>query len=212
MSLKETVSYGELSTLLGKIRQKIDLNDDATLYSCALVPRLHPSLTFGSFSASLFPSTPSAEFQTLSSGGLPPSSYSAGLPAQLRELLNETQEFLDCSDGALVRKLCLDTLFGKLAGECEGAFSGGVGLEEGEGSRFEDVTERTVRLAGLLPSVARQSHLVLNGLPNTYVEVRLPILLSRNEGADASQVLEGLRELNEFSAIVYSSFDKEQLQ
>lgn len=40
------------------------------------------------------------------------------------------------------------------------------------GSRFEDVTERTTRLASLLPSIARQSHLILNGLPNEYVEVR----------------------------------------
>lgn len=39
------------------------------------------------------------------------------------------------------------------------------------GSRFEDVTERVTRLASLLPTVARQSHLILNGMPNEYVEV-----------------------------------------
>lgn len=50
-------------------------------------------------------------------------------------------------------------------------------VEEGEqGSRFEEVVEKTVRLASLFPKVARQSHLVLNGSPNEYVEVSTTFL------------------------------------
>lgn len=44
-------------------------------------------------------------------------------------------------------------------------------------TRFEDVGELRVRLAGLLPKLARGSHLVMNGMPNEYVEVSLVVAL-----------------------------------
>ena len=132
-------------------------------------------LWFYSFSTALFPTTPSTEFQTLSSGGLPPSSYSNGLPPPLRQLLNETFDFLDCTDCSTVRKICLDKLFEKFGEGCESSFKSVNGGEEA-GGRFEDVTERSVRLAGLLPNVARLSHLILNGIPNEFVEVSHIIL------------------------------------
>jgi hypothetical protein len=39
--------------------------------------------------------------------------------------------------------------------------------------RFEDVGELRIRLASLLPKLARGSHLVMNGMPNEYVEVSI---------------------------------------
>lgn len=71
-----------------------------------------------------------------------------------------------------MRTRILDALFSRLVEKLEGPFRPKDSGEEGGGSRFEDIGERTVRLAGLLPTVARQSHLVLNGLPNEYAEVR----------------------------------------
>lgn len=64
----------------------------------------------------------------------------------------------------------LDTLFSQLVGALEGPFRCSLAAA-GSGSRFEDVTEKTARLAGLLPTMARQTHLILNSMPNEYVEV-----------------------------------------
>lgn len=58
----------------------------------------------------------------------------------------------------------------------EGPFKFGIGGSEGEGSRFEDMGERSVRLASLLPAVARLTGLVLNGMPNEFVEVGVSLL------------------------------------
>ena len=81
-----------------------------------------------------------------------------------------------------------------------------------EGSRFEDVTERTAKLASLLPTVARQSHLVLNGMPNEYVEVSWFPFSGAEDADDEEQALEDVRELAEFSAIIYGSFDRDNVR
>jgi len=55
----------------------------------------------------------------------------------------------------------------------------------------EDI-DRAVPLASLLPLIARQVHLIINGVPNEYVES-----------------LAMVKELQAFSAIVYSSFSEQ---
>lgn len=103
--------------------------------------------------------------------------------AELRRLLNETSDCLDAPDCTLVRKLCLDRLFTHLVLSLETPFR--PALDAGpsaQGSRFEDVTERTTRLASLLPTVARQSHVILNSMPNEYVQVSTPTQLGEKRG------------------------------
>ncbi|KAK4046006.1 peroxin [Microbotryomycetes sp. JL201] len=179
MGLKSPIVYGELSTLFGQIRQKIDFEDDG---------RIHD------FTSALFPSTSDDEIETLREGGLPEDGLRDPVPAELRRLLNETVDCLEAADCVLVRKLCLDRLFSQLVLGMEQPFRPRA-AEDGRGSRFEDVTERQARLASVLPAVARQSHLVLNGMPNEFIEA-----------------LEDVRELNEFSAILYSSFDRDNVR
>ena len=90
-------------------------------------------------------------------------------------MLNETSDFLSCNDATLVRGLLLDKVFSQLLAALEGTFLGRAAeqAESEQGSRFEMVVDKTVRLASLFPKVARQSHLVLNGSPNEYVEVSI---------------------------------------
>ena len=64
----------------------------------------------------------------------------------------------------------------------------GLGLK-----RFEEVQEKKVRLAAILPALARASHSILNGVPNEYAEA-----------------LEDNRELMELSVVMYSNFTIEQ--
>ncbi|KAL8276460.1 hypothetical protein RQP46_011162 [Phenoliferia psychrophenolica] len=87
LPLKSTIVYGELPTLLGQIRQRIDTNPDGTPFS---------------FSPTLFPPTPTDELLTLTSGGATSLSTTTSLPSSLRRLLDETRELTDSSDGTLV--------------------------------------------------------------------------------------------------------------
>lgn len=89
----------------------------------------------------------------------------------LRRLLNETSDTLDAADCTLVRKLLLDRLFVQLVEGLEGAFKVPPAAEGEMGSRFEDISERQARLAGLLPTVARQSKRVMDDVPNEYLVV-----------------------------------------
>ena len=66
-------------------------------------------------------------------------------------------------------------MFAQMLHGLEGPFKFGIGgMDTGEGSRFEDMGERSVKLASLLPAVARLTGLVLNGMPNEFVEVGFP--------------------------------------
>lgn len=185
MGLKEPIVYGELSALLGRVRHKVEINADGSVFECVpfftlcepFAPPHWLTLSLFSFSSAIFPSTSADELETLRNGGIPLDSQPANLnpvtPA-LRRLLNETSDCLDSADCLLVRKLSLDRLFSHLCSALEGPFRPTRvehAYDGGQGSRFEDVTERTARLASLLPTVARQTHLILNSLPNEYMEV-----------------------------------------
>lgn len=150
-----------------------------------LLPLATPSIipltllaAFRSFSSVLFPPTPADELETLTSGGISPAhGHGPAVSAELRRLLNETSDTLESADCILVRTLCLDRMFAVLVGGMEAPFLSRMGgASEQQGSRFEDVTERTTRLASLLPSVARQSRSVLEDAPNEYLLVRRELI------------------------------------
>ena len=109
----------------------------------------------------------------------PPTQFSL-LDEPFIALVEETRSILASSDFAVVLEMCLDratevlfeglekNVYGRDAGaHVAGGEDGAVGVE----------VER-IRLAGLLPGLARWSQLALNGLPNELVDVRLPSLFS----------------------------------
>ncbi|GAA5902772.1 hypothetical protein JCM8208_007060 [Rhodotorula glutinis] len=208
MSLKAPLVYGELGAMFGEIRRRIEL-DAAT------------GKPFD-FSSANHPPTSALEIQTLVSGGSyvpsPPSSSSSTssfppssrrsrpdpITPSLRSLLNETNDALDSPDGALVRALSLDRLFALVVERLEPAFSaqgagaGGASADD-RGARFEDVTEKQARLASLLPLVTRLSS-ADGGVLSSGV--------NSNEFVEA---LEEVRELREFSAVLYGSWDRDNI-
>lgn len=147
----------------------------------------------------------------------------------MRTLLHETSDALDSPDAALVRALSLDALFALLLQRLEPAFTGNASTPSGadeRGARFEDVSEKTARLASLLPFVTKLAGTTdaergvlssgVNG--NEFVEVSLSLYLlpppatELNPGAPRQQALEDVRELREFCAVLYGSWDRDDLR
>jgi peroxin-3 len=122
----------------------------------------------------------------LMESGLQYPSSSQGISPQLRSLLNETQDFIDSPDFSIVLRSCLDQSFEVLSSSLAHLF---VDMPDVSAGRFEEVPAKKVRLAAILPALARASHSVLEDSPNEF--------------ADA---LGSNRELQEFSAVVFSHF------
>ncbi|GAA6055982.1 hypothetical protein JCM3770_000761 [Rhodotorula araucariae] len=207
MGLKAPLVYGELGALFGEIRRRIEQDADGTPFD---------------FSPAIHPPTVALEVQTLISGGSyvpspPPSSASHSLPPSgrrarpdpitpsLRSLLNETNDALDSPDGVLVRALVLDRAFSLVVEKLEPAFATAApgtsadAADESRGARFEDVTEKQARLASVLPLVTRLA--AGDG----------GVLASGVNGNDFVEALEDVRELREFSAVLYGSWDRDNL-
>ncbi|GAA5984959.1 hypothetical protein JCM5350_000078 [Sporobolomyces pararoseus] len=198
MGLKTPVVYGELSALMGEIRRRIETQPDGSRFD---------------FSAALHPPTPSDEVHTLVTGGgfaspsPSESSTSDSLISQpLRSLLNETSDFLLSPDGSLILTLTLDRLFSLSISKLEPAFStpisGPIG-DEARGARFEDVTEKQTKLASLLPVLTRLSAAGLEGQAG---------VLRGGHGNEFVEAIDDIRELREFVAIVYASYDRDNLR
>lgn len=161
----------DFNKLLLEIRRKVEYESTGAVHS---------------FSSALFPSRLEDEQESLSESGLPQSVAASGISPQLRVLLNETQDFLDSPDFSIVLRSCLDKSFELLSSSLGHLF---VNMPAVSSGRFEEVSERRVRLAAILPALARASHSILQDTPNEY--------------ADA---LASNRELQEFSAVVFSHF------
>ncbi|GAA5968775.1 hypothetical protein JCM8115_002086 [Rhodotorula mucilaginosa] len=220
MGLKAPLVYGELGALFGEIRRRVEQNEDGSLFD---------------FSAALHPPTFDLELQTLIAGGSyvpsppasPPAASSSSshdfplsqpctppprhhrrdpIPPALRTLLHETSDALDSPDAALVRALSLDALFALLLQRLEPAFTGNASTPSGDGdrgARFEDVSEKTTRLASLLPFVTK-----LAGTTG----VERGVLSSGVNGNEFVEALEDVRELREFCAVLYGSWDRDDLR
>ncbi|PPQ94396.1 hypothetical protein CVT25_002752 [Psilocybe cyanescens] len=98
----------------------------------------------------------------------PPSAvYAQLLDAPFLALVEETRGVLAGADFARVLEGCLDRAVAVLFEGLEGNVFARAAVEEGAGA---DEGER-VRLAGLLPGLARWSQLAMEGLPNELVDV-----------------------------------------
>jgi len=149
----------------------------------------------------MLPDDASDEREVLRAGGV--DEFDLVVDPVLRNLLDETRDFIDSADFTTVLRSTLATTFARFNLALQPTFnpfllspptqtntsSSGAVIAEIEDD--EDI-DRAVPLASLLPLVARQVHLIINGVPNEYVES-----------------LAMVKELQAFSAIVYSSFSEQ---
>jgi peroxin-3 len=108
--------------------------------------------------------------------------------------MSETRDFIDSADFSVVLRSCLDKLFAHLSESLGHLFvdDNASPASQAAQRRFIEVSEKKVRLAAVLPALARASHTIFNGVPNEYAEA-----LADN------------RELMEFSVVVYSNFQQQ---
>jgi peroxin-3 len=140
-----------------------------------------------SFAAATFPMSHAAESETLEKSGL----GDTFIGPDFRGLLDETKDFLESPDSSVVLRSCLDRTFSQLSSSLAHLFVDDS--QPPSQMRFEELQDKKVRLAAVLPALARASHSILNTMPNEFAEA-----LADN------------RELQEFSAVVYSNFLVEQ--
>ncbi|GAA6018858.1 hypothetical protein JCM10207_000265 [Rhodosporidiobolus poonsookiae] len=208
MGLKQPVVYGEVGTVLSEVRRRIDLDEDAgkpfdfssALHPPTLAEEIQTLIAGGSYT----PSPPPSASSHSSSSSYPPQSTSRPssdpISPALRALLSETADALDSPDAALIRSLMLDKLLSLAIEKLEPAFVAAPSVQSGSaerGARFEDVTEKVARLASLLPLLTR-----MTGKEDG-------VLTGGMAGTEWVEALEDVRELREFAAVLYGSWDKE---
>ncbi|KAF9345747.1 peroxin, partial [Mortierella sp. AD094] len=178
ISLKRSLNAKEFSDLLGEIRARLEYTE---------VDGKQVPVNMREY---LLPDEPEEEREVLRAGGV--DEFDLVVDSVLRNLLDETRDFIDSEDFSTVLSSTLATTFARFNLSLQPTFNpfllggGGSAIEEIEND--EDI-DRSVPLITLLPLVTRQVHLIINGVPNEYVES-----------------LSMVKELQAFSAIVYSSF------
>ncbi|KAG0197785.1 peroxin [Mortierella sp. NVP41] len=147
----------------------------------------------------MLPDEASDEREVLRAGGV--DEFDLVVDPVLRSLLDETRDFIDSADFSTVLRSTLATTFARFNLALQPTFNPFLlsppqtnNISSAIIAEIEDDedVDRAVPLASLLPLVARQVHLIINGVPNEYVES-----------------LAMVKELQAFSAIVYSSFSEQ---
>ncbi|KAG8709750.1 peroxin [Ceratobasidium sp. 395] len=167
MSLKTQISPNDLDELVAKVRALVEGDPRLFLLDFDPLP-------------TILPTSPTQISTTLASGGL--TSSLAHIDPALSTLLTASHTHIASADFALALRRCVD--LGTIAMR-DGLMRSGEFGEAGTTGEGEKV-----KLAALLPGVARWTHLALNGVPN--------------------EIIEGFAELREvtgYSAIVLSSFE-----
>lgn len=115
------------------------------------------------------------------------SSIDCVVDSRLRELLNETQDFIDCDDFHSVLRSAMDRItqrclenVGRRAKIDDSGLTQHVPTHQVIHPRFTELAEdgselherKTSRFVAILPIITRESHNILNLLPNEYTEVR----------------------------------------
>lgn len=118
--------------------------------------------------STLLPPTPDSMQRILVQGGIPQMAAMRASPSFDR-LLEETRSLLQSPDFSIVLESCLDRATDTLFKSIKDTI-----FVQGGSSVDENGAPLQLRLAGLLPGMARWSHLAFNGLPNELVDVRQP--------------------------------------
>lgn len=167
VSLKSQLGLMDIEALIYEVRQRVEYQDASSEQTVNFLGTLIPG------------GEPDQEFVLLQ-GGLSPAD--AHLDAPLRGLIRSACEYISSADFNVVLRVCMDRGSDVLM----------RGLREEVFDEREEVGEEgeaeTVRLAAVLPAVARWAHLAVNGIPNEVVES-----------------LSDLREMTAFSAIMFST-------
>jgi len=120
-----------------------------------------------SFMSTLLPPTPDSMQRILVQGGISQMSAMRASPA-FDKLLLETRSLLQSPDFSIVLESCLDRATDILFKSIKDTI-----FVQGGSSVDENGAPLQLRLASLLPGMARWSHLAFNGLPNEFVDVRV---------------------------------------
>jgi peroxin-3 len=120
-------------------------------------------------------------------------------------LVDETRAIITSPDFEYVLEACLDCATAVLfEGLEKSVFVAGEGVPADE--------EVRIRLAGLLPGLAKWSRLTLRGLPNELIDVSVLVLLGKKCRCGllvrCLQSLLVLREVTSLSAVVFSKFEE----
>ncbi|KAK3819672.1 MAG: Peroxin-3 [Benniella sp.] len=184
ISLKKTFKAKEFSDLLGEIRAQLEYRE---------VDGKRVAVNMREY---ILPDDAADEREVLRAGGV--DEFDLVIDPVLRNLLDETRDFIDSADFATVMSSTIATTFARFNLALQPTFnpfllsppkSTDSGIEE---IADEDDMDRAVPLITILPVVGRQVHLIINGVPNEYVES-----------------LSMVKDLQAFSAIVYSSFSED---
>jgi peroxin-3 len=202
----------ELNRLLSDVRRRVE--HEITFEGCerrikyvvSLSVQTKSSIRPFSFVSALLPSTAETLQHALIQGGVSPADIrQISKTAAFHSLLEETRSQILSSNFACVLEGALDRATAILF----------EGLEENvfvestvDNSASGD--ELKFRLVGLLPGLARWSHLALNRLPNALVEVRLCHLfffgLVSLLTVSNTQGIIGLREVSALSAVLFAEY------
>ncbi|KAF9898726.1 peroxin, partial [Linnemannia zychae] len=165
LSLKKTFTAKEFSELLGEIRSRLEYTEDKEGDRIPVNMREY-----------MLPDEASDEREVLRAGGV--DEFDLVVDSTLRSLLDETRDFIDSPDFSTVLSSTLATTFARFNLALQPTFNpfllsppqtntSSAVIAEIEDD--EDI-DRAVPLITLLPLVSRQVHLIINGVPNEYVE------------------------------------------
>ncbi|KAJ3174623.1 peroxin [Geranomyces variabilis] len=177
MSLKELITYNTVIDIITRVREKVENNPDG---SAGVSPSTY-----------LLPEE-GHEDEVLRAGGC--SNDAFVMDASLKELLNETRDFLESADFHKVVTSCFDEAFDLLLKQIRPTFftdpdyklprsavtevrdgaddaaAAGV-MTSGSSSPEPAPQGKSLPLAGVIPAVSRLVHNVVNGVPNIFLEV-----------------------------------------
>ncbi|KAJ2964361.1 hypothetical protein NQZ79_g704 [Umbelopsis isabellina] len=183
--LKHATNYEETLRMIKRVRNLVEYDSDSH----------HPH----NFSPYIIPQNNDDEVEVLVQAGYSTSTDAAvdALKNQkLRRLLDETSDFVESDDFHKVLEACLEELFAMFyyntfskPFERENNVLGEPKIEEINNNYLRPTAgDKKVTIANLLPPVSRQSHLIINS--NEYLNA-----------------LSYVKELQAFSAIIYTQYD-----
>ncbi|PSR73243.1 hypothetical protein PHLCEN_2v10903 [Hermanssonia centrifuga] len=178
VSLKTKLAASDLHRLISDVRRRVEF--EVTFEGTER--RIN-------FTSTLLPPTSETLQHVLTQGGIPPRLAAVHDPSFLK-LLEETRTQLCSGSFELVLEVCLDKATELLFNGLEKNVFGGSTEWDDPNSSLGLTQEPRVRLAGMLPGLARWCHLALQGLPNELVDG-----------------LGDTREVKAFSAIIYSNYE-----
>ncbi|THH21389.1 hypothetical protein EW146_g136 [Bondarzewia mesenterica] len=173
VSLKNKLGIVELHRLLCDVRRRVEY--EVTFEGTER--RIN-------FQSTLLPPTASALTHLLARAGFPSNELADAHTPAFTTLLEETRDILSSSNFMLVLERCLDRGTAVLLD----GLQKNVFALEGNAAEHDEAVR--LRLAGMLPGLARWSALALNGLPNELVDN-----------------LADVREVAGFSAIIYAGYE-----